>query len=80
MWNLTCEYRVSEMQLVSYTPKECTNGTYEKCDSLVAYVRINVQPDSRSNALLQFLTTIFTCAILMIGSAMFQNDTTKIVI
>ena len=78
--NYTCEFRVSEMQLVSYTPIECTNGTYDKCDTLVAYVRINIKYDARMLALLQFLTTIFTCAILMIGSALFQNDTTNIVI
>ena len=75
-----CEFRVAEMKLVSYTPNVCVNNTLELCQTLVAYARINIKGFSVQNSLLQFLTTIFTCVILTVGSLMFQNDTTNIVI
>ena len=68
------------MQLVEYTPSICHNSTMPLCETLVAYVRINRKKFSVTDSTLQFLTTIFTCVILTIGSLFFQNDTTNIVI
>jgi len=68
------------MQLLMYTPSDCITGKVANCDELVAYSRIGVLSSSQENAMLQFLTTIFTCFVLAAGSLMFQNDTHKIVI
>jgi hypothetical protein len=37
-----CNYRISEMQLLMYTPLACINGEVPNCDELVAYSRIGV--------------------------------------
>ena len=37
-----CEWRIGEMKLQSYTPTECTDSTFDYCDKLVAYVRLDV--------------------------------------
>ena len=80
MSSSNCEIRVDEMTLLMYTPQPCLSGEVPNCDELISYSRIGVKSSSQQNAMLQFLTTIFTCFVLAAGSLMFQNDTHKIVI
>lgn len=71
----TCKLRHEELELIMYTPEECTNGIIKNCEQLVSYARIRVTTQSKEQAMLQFLTTIFTCIILTAGALLFQNDT-----
>lgn len=68
------------MELIMYTPIECSNGSMPHCENLVAYSRNSIVTSSKETAMLQFFTTIFTCIILASGSLLFQNDVAKIVI
>ena len=34
-----CEYRASELEVVSYLPEICYDGTVENCDLLISYAR-----------------------------------------
>ena len=38
-----CYLRSTEMDLVSYTPLECQDGTLDNCEQLVAYVRFDIK-------------------------------------
>ena len=49
-------------------------------DGLQVFVRYNVRIKVKSVALDSFMTTIFTCIIMCIGSIMFSSDTDRIVI
>jgi hypothetical protein len=66
-----CDWRISEMKLISYTPNECVEGTFDYCDKLVAYVRLDIHKQKQEEALLAFLTTIFTVCMLAAGQIMF---------
>ena len=66
--------------MLTYTPIECLDGTIEGCDLMVSYVRISIKKIAEEEAMLQFMTTIFTCIILGTGAIMFANDTDKLVI
>jgi hypothetical protein len=46
----------------------------------MAYARFNKQPETQSEAILQFATTIFTCFVLTGASLIFSNDAERIVI
>ena len=63
------------MQLVSYTPIECSAGKMPGCDLLVAYARFNKRAEKKDEAILQFATTLFTCFVLTVASLTFNNDT-----
>lgn len=41
----TCPWRYEEMQLVSYTPKECIDDVNLACDQLTAFARYENQPE-----------------------------------
>lgn len=46
-----CYLRVTEMDLVAYTPIECIGGeTEQDCSDLVAYVRFNIRDQQISEA------------------------------
>lgn len=77
-----CEWRVSEMTLLSYTPVECIGEKrkYKFCERLVVYARLDIHSEMIEVSMLQFMTTIFTCIILGTGSILFANDTNNIVI
>jgi hypothetical protein len=38
-----CNLRYNEMQLISYTPLPCLDGTFPDCSRLVAYARFDIQ-------------------------------------
>lgn len=40
------------MKLISYTPTECVDGSFEYCDKLVAYVRLDIHKQKHEEALL----------------------------
>lgn len=46
----------------------------------MAYVRIDKKSQMQQNAMLQFLTTIFTGLVIVAGALMFADDTERIVI
>lgn len=75
-----CQWRFEEMQLVTFTPDVCTNGSIVGCEYLVAYARININSATVEQAYLQFSTTIFTCIVLTIAFMVFSHDTEYIVI
>jgi hypothetical protein len=68
------------MELITFTPQECIDGRIVGCEKLVAYARFNKQPETQSEAILQFATTIFTCFVLTGASLIFSNDAERIVI
>jgi len=70
------------MELIHYQPYGCKPevNELENCSELVAYARFNVSNASQTEASLQFLTTIFTCIIMTIGSLLFSHDTDEIII
>ena len=37
-----CPLRYTEMELVTFTPNECLDGTLDGCEDLVAYARFNI--------------------------------------
>ena len=65
---------------MAYTPEGCRDGTIKDCDYLVTYVRLSIKGIVEEEAILQFLTTIFTCIILGAGAILFANDTQELVI
>lgn len=73
--NPLCDIRAQELELLQYTPLSCIDGTYESCDKLISYVRLSVKSLKEGEAMLQFMTTIFTCIILGTGAILFSNDT-----
>ena len=73
--NPDCDLRPKELELLTYTPKQCLDGTLENCDRLISYTRLSIRTHSQEAAMLQFLTTIFTCFIMGAGAIMFANDT-----
>jgi hypothetical protein len=75
-----CQLRVEEMEMVSFRPEECQTGQKVLCGELQVFARFNVRQKKRSEARDSFLTTIFTCIIMCIGSIMFSADTERIVI
>lgn len=75
-----CPYRYSEMELITFTPLECQDGSIDGCENLTAYARFNIQPETQEEAILQFATTIFTCFVLTGASLIFSNDAERIVI
>ena len=78
--NPDCDLRPKELKVLTYTPYQCLDGTIDGCDLMVTYVRLSTKKIVEEEALLQFLTTIFTCIILGAGAIMFANDTDKLVI
>ena len=74
-WNL----RISEMDIISYNPLVWANGTVNGWDETIAYFRFNIKSISQDEASFQFYTTIFTWAVITLGSILFNNDTQKIV-
>jgi len=68
------------MQLVTFTPGVCLDGTIVGCEYLAAYARININVATIEEASLQFTTTIFTCFILTTAFMIFSHDTEVIVI
>jgi len=68
------------MQLVTFTPGVCLDGTIVGCEYLVAYARININVATIEEAYLQFTTTIFTCFVLTVAFMIFSHDTEVIVI
>lgn len=68
------------MQLVTFTPGVCLDGTIVGCEYLVAYARININVSTIEEAYLQFTTTIFTCFVLTVAFMIFSHDTEVIVI
>lgn len=68
------------MQLISYSPLECLNDPKLQCKELAAYVRLDVKASQKQKALLQFLTTIFTGLVIVVGALTFADDTQRIVI
>ena len=75
-----CPLRIKEMELVSWTPRQCIKNKSWDCQELQVFVRYNVRQQVISEALDSFCTTIFTCVIMCIGSIMFSADTDRIVI
>ena len=67
-----CDLRISEMDIISYTPLVWTNGTVDGCEETIAYFRFNIRSVSQDEASFQFYTTIFTCTIITIGSIFLQ--------
>jgi hypothetical protein len=47
--NKNCSIRTSQMELVSYTPRQCLE-TKMNCDDLVAYVRFDTSDSTISEA------------------------------
>ena len=78
--NPKCDLRAKEIELINYTPSECQDGTIEDCELLVSYVRLSIKGIVEEEAILQFMTTIFTCIILGAGAILFANDTQELVI
>ena len=73
-----CKLRPKELEMLTYTPKSCIDGTTEgdeSCDRLISYTRLSIKIHVQEQAMLQFMTTIFTCFILGAGAIMFANDT-----
>lgn len=68
------------MDLITFTPLECLNNQVLGCDQLVAYARFNKRYEKVQEAILQFLTTLFTCCVLTVASLVFSNDAQRIVI
>lgn len=68
------------MQLVTFTPDVCNDGTIAGCEYLVAYARININSATIEEAYLMFTTTIFTCFVLTMAFMVFSHDTEVIVI
>ena len=78
--NPKCDLRPKELQLLAYTPLACLDDTTDGCDRLVSYVRLTQRESVQMQAMLQFMTTIFTCLILGAGAIMFSNDTEELII
>ena len=38
-----CELRYNEMELLSYTPHECLDGSIKYCKELIAYARFDIR-------------------------------------
>jgi hypothetical protein len=38
-----CDLRISEMEIISFTPFECLDKTIKNCENLTAYARFNIQ-------------------------------------
>lgn len=75
-----CDLRPKELELLTYTPKQCLDEKIEGCKRLISYTRLSIKDQIQTQAMLQFLTTIFTCIILGAGAIMFANDTQDLVI
>ena len=61
-----CPWRDEEMQLITFTPLDCY-PEYQKlegCRYLVAYARIQKRNVTQNEAIWNFSTTVFTCAVL----------------
>jgi hypothetical protein len=82
-----CPWRFEEMQLISFTPKECNNKLGKKgdanspaCEDLRSYMRIQNKYEKRDEAKFQFSTTLFTCFVLTIASLNVSGNIEIIVI
>lgn len=68
------------MELISFQPAGCSDGTLNNCSELVAYARFDIRAQQIEDAQYQFITTIFTCIVMTAGSLMFSADTEKVII
>ena len=75
-----CPHRYEEMELITYTPKECREGNGNNCKHLTSYARFQLKYEKQQSASLQFYTTIFTCIVLTVASLTFGNDIELIVV
>ncbi len=75
-----CKFRIEEMEIVSYTPDECSNGQITGCDDLVIYTRLDIRDSVRKKSLYKFLLIIFTTVLLFFSAVSVGNDTTSIVV
>lgn len=41
--NPLCDLRAKELELLTYTPQSCLDGTHTGCDKLISYVRLSVK-------------------------------------
>ena len=50
--NPKCDLRPKELNVLTYTPVECLDGTIEGCELMVSYVRISLKKIVEEEALL----------------------------
>jgi hypothetical protein len=75
-----CPWRVSEMELVKYTPNECLTNPQFHCQTLQAYARFQTQMQSQQEARMNLFLTAFTCVVLTIANLQYSHDIETIVV
>jgi len=75
-----CEYRATELQVVSYSPPICADDETEECSELRAFARFNIRSDVVSYALRNIGLTLFVGFALALSSFSFNRDSESLVI
>ena len=47
-----CDLRPKELELLTYTPKQCLDQTIKDCDKLISYTRLSIRVLSQEQAML----------------------------
>ena len=50
--NPECDLRPKEIELLTYTPLQCLDGTVEGCEQLISYVRLSIKGLKEAEAML----------------------------
>jgi class 3 adenylate cyclase len=78
----TCPYRDGEMELVAYSPWECSDSAdiMLPCSEIRIYARFERRREVREEAVKNIIKTLFVCLLLGTMAVQFQNDTQELVI